>query len=274
MIGKGNGASRHKNKQKVVMTLLGQAPMEAIVFLTINERLIDLLNDDRAFIPAVKSDGETIIVAKTQIASIIEKTEDEEPLIGDTEDLSEAASTQSGKSTDDADKEPEAKDKDAQDADAEAADAEATDAKDEVAKDEDEKDAGKKDADDEKTSAKEERPKTKRTRRTRRKKTKDADDQESADKEPQFKPRKSFDPYAALHIKPEATTEEVRTAYKARMKAVHPDTVAGLGLDEELKRAALQATQRVNYAYKKILAERDETRSSSSSETEEKEDAA
>ena len=40
------------------------------------------------------------------------------------------------------------------------------------------------------------------------------------------------------------------------MKAVHPDTIASLDLDDDLARAALLAAQKVNYAYKKIMRER------------------
>jgi DnaJ-domain-containing protein 1 len=66
----------------------------------------------------------------------------------------------------------------------------------------------------------------------------------------------AFDAYAMLRIKPTATNDEIRAAYKARMKAVHPDTFASLGLDEEIAKAAVLATQKVNFAYQKILRER------------------
>jgi DnaJ-domain-containing protein 1 len=68
---------------------------------------------------------------------------------------------------------------------------------------------------------------------------------------------RSFDAYATLRVSPSASSEEIRAAYKARIKAVHPDAFASLGLDEELAKAAVLATQKVNYAYNKIMRERE-----------------
>jgi len=176
MINKSSAAGLHKQKANVTLTLAGQKPMDAAVFLTLNQRLIDLLNDDRCFIPAEKADGETIIIAKTQIVSIIEKD------------------TMNGQNARDHDTE--------------------------------------------------------------------------SNKAANGTDRKTFDPYAALRIMPDASLDEVRAAYKTRIKAVHPDSLSGLDLDEDLARAALQATQRVNFAYKKILAERKDIRRGSSHDTE------
>ena len=67
---------------------------------------------------------------------------------------------------------------------------------------------------------------------------------------------RKFDPYAHLKLDPAATLEEVRAAYKSRIKLVHPDSVASLGLHDDLADAALRATQKLNYAYQKILRER------------------
>ncbi|MEZ5916981.1 MAG: hypothetical protein R3C40_05365 [Parvularculaceae bacterium] len=52
-----------------------------------------------------------------------------------------------------------------------------------------------------------------------------------------------------------ATVEEVRRAYKVRIKAVHPDTLSGLELDDDIAKAAILAAQRVNYAYRQIMGE-------------------
>ena len=167
MHSKSGVSGRHRNMIDVRLTLAGEPALIASVFVLPNERLIDLLNDDRAFIPVRKSTGETMIIAKTQIVSVVE-TNGEENADGDGGANGDARS------------------------------------------------------------------------------------------------RKAFDPYAALRVSRDASLEEIRAAYKQRIKAVHPDSIAGLELDEDLSRAAVQATQRVNYAYKKILAERNDIRRGSS----------
>jgi hypothetical protein len=68
--------------------------------------------------------------------------------------------------------------------------------------------------------------------------------------------KKSFDPYEMLRIQPTASPDEIRAAYKARIKAVHPDALASLGLDDDITKAAILTTQKVNYAYQKIMKER------------------
>ena len=165
---------RHKNQAKVLVRLTGQEEFPGVVFLSVGDRLIDLLNDDRAFIPIKRNAGGMIIIAKSQIASIIEEDGEE-----DHPDDEEAA--------------PE------------------------------EQDA-------------------------------------SYDEHEPVPPRqsKTIDPYTILRVNADATIEEIRSAYKARMKSVHPDSIAALGLDEDLANAALLATQKVNYAYKKIMKEREE----------------
>ncbi len=160
---------RHRNEINVLLTLSsGQAPVAATVFASLGERASDLMNDCRAFIPVRLQSGETMIVAKTQIASIIE-----------------AQSAQSG--------------------------------------------AGR---------------------------SKIHGENFSTEEKLEDKSASAFDAYAMLRIKPTATNDEIRAAYKARMKAVHPDTFASLGLDEEISKAAVLATQKVNFAYQKIMRER------------------
>jgi len=159
---------RHRNEANVLLTLAtSDKPVEATVFLSLGERASDLLNDSRAFIPVRLGGGETMIIAKSQIATIIE---------------GKTAKDESGKS-------------------------------------------------------------------------KIYGEDFSTTQKPDA-PQKSFDAYAMLRIAPTASNEEVRAAYKARMKAVHPDTFASLGLDEEISKAAVLATQKVNYAYQKIMRER------------------
>ncbi len=157
---------RHKDQLSVIMRLTGGEPVEAMVFVALGERLMDLLNDERGFIPAkIKDSGEIIVVAKSQIISIIETKADD----GD----GKAHSSERAHS----------------DADAAAS--------------------------------------------------------------------KVIDPYAVLRVASDATTDDIRAAYKQRIKAVHPDTIASLGLDEDLSRAAVRTTQKLNYAYRKIMRERE-----------------
>lgn len=160
MFDKHNASFRHVNSADVRLTLAGQEPFNGVVYLFLGQRLSDLLNDQRAFIPVRLESGETMVVAKNQIASITE--------------IQSVAS----------------------------------------------------------------------------------EDDDNIALAPQKPERKGFDPYAVLRVSPEADLDAVRAAYKARIKAVHPDTVAALGLDDDLSRAALLAAQKVNYAYKKIMRER------------------
>lgn len=159
MFDRTSSASRHKLETSVRLQMAGTAPFDATVFHVHGERITDLLNDPRAFIPVRTKDG-VMIVAKTQIVSIIEMKDEEEPVL----------------------------------------------------------------------------------------------EVEAEEVEPAKNP--GFNPYAMLRVAADATTEEIRAAYKKRIKAVHPDTVASLGLDEDLAKAALLTTQKLNYAYKKIMRER------------------
>lgn len=160
---------RHRNEVTVLLTLsTSDKPVEATMFLSLGERASDLLNDGRAFIPVRLGDGDTMIIAKSQIASIVE-----------------GAATAEEKA-----------------------------------------------------------------------KAKLRGEDFSTDPKKNDATPKNFDAYAMLRITPSATNEEIRAAYKARIKAVHPDTFASLGLDEEISKAAVLATQKVNYAYQKIMRDR------------------
>lgn len=150
-----SGSYRHKKEIPVLVRLAGDAPFDATIFVVNGERLTDLLNDPRAFIPIRKEDGTVMAAAKSKIISI-EETLPEQP------------------------------------------------------KPESVRPAGK-----------------------------------------------GFDPYEMLNVKPGASVDEIRAAYKARIKTVHPDIIASMGLDEELAKAALLMSQKVNYAYRKIMKERE-----------------
>ena len=177
-----NQTIRHKNQAAVEITIVGQAPFHGVVFLSVGDRLIDLLNDDRAFIPIKKENGPAVIVAKSQIASIVE-LDIEEPAEEIFEEQVEDVPPESQTET---------------------------------IKDE---------------------PKAPRTKR-------------------------KFDPYATLRVSPDASAEEIRAAYKSRIKAVHPDSIAALGLDDDLADAALKCTQKINYAYRKIMRDREDAAAS------------
>jgi len=183
---------RHKNAVRVRLTLTGEAPIEAAVFLKIEERLIDLLNDQRAFIPVRREDGTTMIVAKSNIVSVIEAPIEAPP----------AETKASGK---------ESPEKNKPGAEA-GADSSARPGGEDGAK---KPEAGER-----------------------------------------ARPRRIFDPYEILRVDRTASNEEIKRAYKARIKAVHPDAIAALDLDEDLARAAVLSTQKVNQAYDRIMRER------------------
>ncbi|MGE0408476.1 MAG: J domain-containing protein, partial [Amphiplicatus sp.] len=179
-----SGAYRFKKPTPVAVSLAGAAPFDAAVFLHVEERLIDLLNDQRAFIPARRADGSMMFLAKTSIVSIVEKAVEPEP------------------------------------------------------------DRTEKPAEDAETPRQEEAPKSER--------------KERPDAARRF--RRAYDPYEILRIAADASIEEIRKAYKARIKAVHPDTIAALDLDDDIERAAILAAQKVNHAYQKILKDRKATK--------------
>ena len=62
------------------------------------------------------------------------------------------------------------------------------------------------------------------------------------------------DAYAVLGIKPDATDDEVRRAYRALALKHHPDRVAALG--EDIRRAAEKKFQEINEAKERIYKAR------------------
>ena len=69
-------------------------------------------------------------------------------------------------------------------------------------------------------------------------------------------PAESDDPYAVLRVPPTASDAEVRAAWMRRMKASHPDRLAGQGLDEQVIYAARRACQRINAAHDEVMRAR------------------
>lgn len=167
---------RQKDAAPVTIRTVGEDAFDGEVYVAIGHRLVDLLNDERAFIPVRRGDGDMMILAKSQIVSIIEHAAaNENEAAGRDEDAGAAA----------------------------------------------EEEIRKQSAATEKTSG------------------------------------RKFDPYALLKIDRTASLDEIRAAYKSRIKMVHPDSVAALGLDDDLADAALRATQKLNYAYQKIVRDRE-----------------
>ncbi len=58
------------------------------------------------------------------------------------------------------------------------------------------------------------------------------------------------DPYAVLGVPRSASAEEIRAAYRARMREYHPDKVAHLG--EELQRVAHRKTLEIQRAFERL----------------------
>lgn len=191
-----NTTARHKNEHRVIVTLTGQAPFEAYVFLKVNERLIDLLNDQRQFIPIKRADGATMIASKQNIVSIVERMDEERLEAPPAEDTAAAGETPPKDAGAEAQADPEAKP--------------------------------------------EEATKPQEERRT------------------ESKRRPKFDPYEILRVARDAEPEEIRKAYHARMKQVHPDAIASLDLGEDLERAANITARRLNRAYEILMRERAE----------------
>ena len=62
----------------------------------------------------------------------------------------------------------------------------------------------------------------------------------------------SFDPFQVLGVRPVATQEEIKAAYREMMSKYHPDKVAHLG--EEFQEIAKAKTKAINQAYETLKA--------------------
>ncbi|MGF1545122.1 MAG: J domain-containing protein [Parvularculaceae bacterium] len=191
--------SRSKLAIDVWVQLRDGDAFDAKVFVRRDERLIDLLNDERAFIPMSVAEDVTLIMAKTAITSITEIAIDGEAPREDAADAAGETASQSAREGDHGQRTGDGS-------------------------------TGEGEADD--------------------------DSDFEAYQRRRAAARARLDPYAILRVSRSASLEEIRLAYKARIKAVHPDTIASLGLDEELEQAAMFTAQKVNRAYQAILAER------------------
>ncbi|MEM9706610.1 MAG: J domain-containing protein [Pseudomonadota bacterium] len=144
-----SSAARLTREAQIEITVNGCKPAQATLFLKPEQRVSDVLNDERGFLPVRFASGRTMVVAKTSIISIVER------------------------------------------------------------------------------------------------------EAEAAKKRPQ-----NQSPYDVLRIKETASVEEIKRAFKQRMKSVHPDSLVSLDIDDEIKEAAIAAAQRVNAAYQTIMAAR------------------
>lgn len=266
---------RSKNLIEVTFSMSDGELFDAYVFLRPDERLIDLLNDDRAFIPVKREDGPAVILAKTSIVSIVERQagasdlfrpnaggqpldEDGQPSPrssissdypssgaippewgGDDPESAGEPAADAAMSAQTAPHEPNSRDSNSRDSNSGGHKSEDATAR----------RAGTADGDkDPKQAARD------------RLNGSDIEDESHKEKEAPdaaaTRQRIVFNPYKTLRVSPHATDAEIRRAYKARIKAVHPDTFSGLEIDDEISKAAILATQKVNNAYHRIMRER------------------
>ncbi len=235
--------------QVAVKVRIGDAePIVGFVFLRPDERLIDLLNDDRSFIPIKYANGETDIISKTCISNMMECIPEEDEEYNEEEHETGVVDLGDEDAYED-DEEGVEEDLLRAAAAAEAKKKENADADDKTAKDADRREQKPKDDDTADSS------------------TSSSSSSHEGPKRPKRR-RGRVDPYKILRVSSEASLDEIRSAYKERIKAVHPDRLGGLELDDEFGKAALVASQRVNRAYQAILKERERAQSEAKDEDE------
>lgn len=69
-----------------------------------------------------------------------------------------------------------------------------------------------------------------------------------------FVPDAPRDPYAVLGVAPDAPMAEVRAAWRARVRACHPDAMIARGVPEEAVKIAEKRMQDINEAWEQISA--------------------
>lgn len=242
---------RNKDAIAVRVTLAGGEPFDAFVFVKLEERLSDLLNDPRSFLPIKRADGTVQMVAKTAIASIVELA----TLIGT------ASSTASGA------EEPILRPAADQPHDVESArqkDDTAGANQDGFVGGDDEPPAQPQRAaapgDESRYQTRAEQPHDRTAPKGEpprgeppREETSSRETSNDAAPPRPARARKPLDPYQLLRVPRTATLDEIKRAYKQRIKAVHPDTIASLDLDEDIARAVHLTAQRINQAYDRIM---------------------
>ena len=63
----------------------------------------------------------------------------------------------------------------------------------------------------------------------------------------------AFDPCRILQVRPGASRDELKEAWRARMRQCHPDSVKGQGFTDEIIDAAQREAQLVNRAYETLI---------------------
>ncbi|MEM6537099.1 MAG: J domain-containing protein [Pseudomonadota bacterium] len=227
---------RSKRETPVSVKLSSGESFDGIVFLRLDERLVDMMNDPRTFIPVKRSNGSTVIVAKSAIESLLEAEEQ----TGDAA-IAETVPTPSSPE----EPEPSISESDVRE-DGHTFDQEghvATEGEDghEEAQSDPSRNVN---TDDPASDGNEEL-------------SLEAEDNEptgtTSDDTETLHPRlKSA--YRALKVDPDASDEDIKAAFKARIKAVHPDAL--VGAEEGKKDAALHATKLINRAYDAVMKER------------------
>jgi len=62
--------------------------------------------------------------------------------------------------------------------------------------------------------------------------------------------------YTLLGVRPAASDEDVKKAYRRQMNDNHPDKLLARGLPESMQELAKEKTQRIREAYEAIVAHR------------------
>ncbi|MEM9899206.1 MAG: DnaJ domain-containing protein [Pseudomonadota bacterium] len=227
---------RSKRETPVSVKLSSGESFDGIVFLRLDERLVDMMNDPRTFIPVKRSNGSTVIVAKSAIESLLEAEEQ----TGDAS-ISETVPTPSSPD----EPEPSISECDVVEED-HTHDQEGQAAIEYEASHEEGQSGPSRNinADDPPSDGDEELPL-------------EAEDDEpngtTSDDTETLHPR-LISAYRALKVDPDASDEDIKAAFKARIKAVHPDAL--VGAEEGKKDAALHATKLINRAYDAVMKER------------------
>ncbi|MEM9262519.1 MAG: J domain-containing protein [Pseudomonadota bacterium] len=227
---------RSKRETPVSVKLSSGESFDGIVFLRLDERLVDMMNDPRTFIPVKRSNGSTVIVAKSAIESLLEAEEQ-------TGDAAIAETVPTPSSPDEP--EPSISESDVGEEDhtldQEGHVATKVDANHEEAEPDPSlntnTDGPASDGDEElRLEAEEEEP-----------------IDTSSDENETLHPR-LMSAYRALKVDHDASDEDIKAAFKARIKAVHPDAL--VGAEAGKKDAALHATKLINRAYDAVMKER------------------
>ena len=66
------------------------------------------------------------------------------------------------------------------------------------------------------------------------------------------------DPYVVLDVMPDASDEQVRSAWRRALSETHPDRVLARGLPEEFVEVANAKSAAINAAYDRVMRERGE----------------